>query len=158
MTAINLQTQLKAFRDVIAYAEGTDRPAVQKSSLNGYDVIVGGSLFTCFDDHPRKLVYLPRYKISSSAAGRYQFIRATWDGLAKQLKLTNFMPDSQDKACDELLRKCGARAALERGKFDEACRLANKTWASLPGAPYGQRTETLATLRTIFRAKGGVIQ
>lgn len=156
--SINIAKQLKAFRDVLAYAEGTDRPEVQKSNHFGYDVIVGGSLFTCFNDHPRVLVNLPRYKIKSSAAGRYQMIRATWDALRKRLKLPDFSPKSQDLACDELLRECGARSALLRGNFDEACQKANPIWASLPGSPYGQRTENSATLRRIFVDRGGIIR
>lgn len=158
MTTIELTNQLKAFRDVLAYAEGTDKPSVQKSNHRGYDVIVGGSLFTDFKDHPRKLVKLPRYNISSSAAGRYQFIRATWDTLRKRLKLADFSPASQDAACNELLRECGSRALLSQGKFDEACYKANKIWASLPGSPYGQRTENVATLRRIFVERGGIIR
>jgi muramidase (phage lysozyme) len=158
MHTIELANQLKAFRDVIAFSEGTDRPEVQESHHFGYDVIVGGSLFQCFDDHPRKLVKLPRYNISSSAAGRYQFIRATWDALRKRLKLTDFSPKSQDAACDELLRECGAKMLLAAGKFDQACYAANKIWASLPGSPYGQRTEKVATLRRIFTERGGIIR
>lgn len=155
---MNIETQLKAFRDVLAYAEGTDKPSVQKSNFNGYDVIVGGELLMCFDKHPGKLVKLPRYGISSSAAGRYQFLRATWATLQKRLKLPDFSPASQDKACDELLRECGARAHLLNGKFELACKSANRIWASLPGSPYGQRTENVATLRAIFVKAGGVIR
>jgi muramidase (phage lysozyme) len=155
---MDVLNQLKAFRDVIAYAEGTDRPEVQESNHNGYDVIVGGSLFTDFSAHPRKLVYLPAYKIKSSAAGRYQQIWPTWNALRKRLGLRDFSPRSQDAACDELLRGCGARGPLLDGNFDLACRKANRLWASLPGSPYGQRTENLATLRRIFTAKGGIIK
>ncbi len=155
---MDITKQLAAMRDVIAFAEGTDRPEVQKSNHGGYDVIVGGGLFHCFKDHPRVLVPLKRYGIKSSAAGRYQFIRATWDALRKRLKLTDFSPRSQDAACDELLRECGARRHLEAGKFDDACFAANNIWASLPGSPYGQRTENIATLRRIFVERGGTIR
>ena len=158
MTTINTNTQLKAFRDTLAYAEGTDKPGFQPTRFWGYDVIVGGSLFLDFRDHPRVLITLPKLGIKSSAAGRYQFIRATWDSLRSRLRLTDFSPPSQDKACDELLRECGATTLLAQGKFDEACYAANKIWASLPGSPYGQRTENIATLRRIFTAKGGVIR
>lgn len=154
---INISIQLKAFRDVIAYSEGTDKPAFQPTRCRGYDVIVGGGLFTDFSKHPRILVYLPRYKIKSSAAGRYQFIRATWDALQRRLKLPDFSPASQDAACDELLRECGATKRLVTGDFDGACKAANGIWASLPGSPYGQRTENLATLRALFISRGGTI-
>ena len=149
--------QLHAFRDVLAYSEGTDRPSVQKSNHHGYDVIVGGSLFDDFRAHPRKLVWLPRYRVYSSAAGRYQFIRSTWDALRKRLNLPDFGPCSQDAACDELLRECGALTHLVRGDFDGAVKAAREIWASLPGSSAGQRTEKLDTLRGVFIEHGGKI-
>lgn len=155
---MNIEDQLRAFRDTLAYAEGTDKPAVQNSNFLGYDVIVGGSLFSDFSKHPNKLVHLPRYNISSSAAGRYQFIRTTWNALVKKLGLVDFTPKSQDAACNELLRECGARARLAVGDFAGALKAGNKIWASLPGSPHGQRIEDAATLRAIFVSRGGVVK
>ena len=43
-------------------SEGTDNGR-QKTRNHGYDVIVGGELFTDYSDHPRKLVTLnPKLK------------------------------------------------------------------------------------------------
>ncbi|MBE0437784.1 MAG: hypothetical protein IBX56_18520, partial [Methylomicrobium sp.] len=42
--------RIDAFLDMIAYAEGT----VRFGSENGYNVIVGGSTFDDYKDHPRK--------------------------------------------------------------------------------------------------------
>ncbi len=65
---------MKAFLDMLAYSEGTDNGR-QKTNNHGYDdVIVGGSLFTDYSDHPRKLVSLPKLGIKSTAAGRYQVL------------------------------------------------------------------------------------
>ena len=50
--------------------EGTDNGR-QKTRNHGYDVIVGGELFTDYSDHPRKLVTL-NPKLKSTGAGRYQ--------------------------------------------------------------------------------------
>ena len=36
----------------------------QKTRNHGYDVIVGGELFTDYSDHPRKLVTLSRTQIN----------------------------------------------------------------------------------------------
>ena len=56
--------QRKAFLDMLAWSEGTDNGR-QKTRNHGYDVIVGGELFTDYSDHPRKLVTLnPKLKIS----------------------------------------------------------------------------------------------
>lgn len=143
----------RAFLDMLAYSEGTDHPN-QKSSFNGYDVIVGGGTFKCFDDHPR-IVVTVRPGLRSSAAGRYQFIRSTWDALKKRLKLPDFGPISQDRACLELLRECGALNCLDRNDLAGAIRSARRIWASLPGAGYGQREEKLAVLQKKFTDAGG---
>ena len=45
---------------------------VRKTRNHGYDVIVGGELFTDYSDHPRKLVTL-NPKLKSTGAGRYSF-------------------------------------------------------------------------------------
>ena len=47
----------------------------QKTRNHGYDVIVGGELFTDYSDHPRKLVTL-NLKLKSTGAGRYQLLSA----------------------------------------------------------------------------------
>ncbi|HBE5220961.1 TPA: lysozyme, partial [Escherichia coli] len=50
-----LNSQRKAFLDMVAWSEGTDN-GLQPTRNHGYDVIVGGELFTDYSDHPRKLV------------------------------------------------------------------------------------------------------
>ena len=68
---------------MLAWSEGTDNGR-QKTRNHGYDVIVGGELFTDYSDHPRKLVTL-NPKLKSTGAGRAGFSRwvgclpaATW--------------------------------------------------------------------------------
>ena len=47
---------------MLAWSEGTDNGRL-KTRNHGYDVIVGGELFTDLPDHPRKLVTLnPKLK------------------------------------------------------------------------------------------------
>ena len=50
----------------------------QETRNHGYDVIVGGELFTDYSDHPRKLVTL-NPKLKSTGAGRYQLLSRWWD-------------------------------------------------------------------------------
>ena len=57
---------------------------------HGYDVIVGGELFTDYSDHPRKLVTL-NPKLKSTGAGRYQLLSRWWDAYRKQLGLKDFL-------------------------------------------------------------------
>ena len=52
-----INNQRKAFLDMLAWSEGIDNGR-QKTRNHGYDVIVGGELFTDYSDHPRKLVTL----------------------------------------------------------------------------------------------------
>lgn len=86
----NLNPQRKAFLDMLAWSEGTDNGR-QPTRNHGYDVIVGGELFTDYSDHPRKLVTL-HPKLKSTAAGRYQLLSRWWDAYRKQLGLKDFSP------------------------------------------------------------------
>ena len=54
---VEINNQRKAFLDMLAWSEGTDNGR-QKTRNHGYDVIVGGELFTDYSDQYRKLVTL----------------------------------------------------------------------------------------------------
>ena len=54
---VEINNQRKAFLDMLAWSEGTDNGR-QKTRNHGYDVIVGGKLFTDYSDHPRNDVTL----------------------------------------------------------------------------------------------------
>ena len=61
---VEINNQRKAFLDMLLWSEGTDNGR-QKTRNHGYDVIVGGELFTDYSDHPRKLVTLnPKLKVN----------------------------------------------------------------------------------------------
>ena len=142
---------------MIAHAEGVER----FSQSGGYDVIVGGSLFHDYADHPRKLVPILSLGIKSTAAGRYQFLARTWDDLVARnglRMLPDFSPESQDRAAIQLLKQCGAYSMIREGRIYEAINAARKLWASLPGAGYGQRELTAETLRTVYLNAGGVVR
>lgn len=71
---VEINNQRKAFLDMLAWSEGTDNGR-QKTRNHGYDVIVGGELFTDYSDHPRKLVTLNPIFVSplSSACRTYTY-------------------------------------------------------------------------------------
>ena len=71
--------QRKAFLDMLAWSEGTDNGR-QKTRNHGYDVIVGGELFTDYSDHPRKLV--TQTQNSNQQAPDYQLLSRWWDPTA----------------------------------------------------------------------------
>ena len=80
---------------MLAWSEGTDNGR-QKTRNHGYDVIVGGELFTDYSDHPRKLVTLnPKLKINRRrtppASSRW------WDAYRKQLGLKDFSPEKSGR-------------------------------------------------------------
>lgn len=142
-----------AFLDTLAFSEGT-----HDKGEDGYNVLVGGALLGSYSAHPGKAVWLPRYKVHSTAAGRYQFLRKTWMNLDRQLGLPSFEPIYQDLGAIELIRGRKALADVKAGRFDVAVAKCAKEWASLPGAGYGQREIPIDTLRAVFVAAGGQIK
>jgi len=151
-----------AFADMLAVSEGTD-DGRQRTKCMGYDVLVGGGLFTDFSAHPGVMVQILKPRpdgtggLKSSAAGRYQFLRGTWAEMSALLKLPDFMPESQDLACVQLFKRRGAFGLIQQGRFDEAVAACRKEWASLPGAGYGQHEQKIGRLRRAYTDAGGLI-
>lgn len=147
----------KAFLDMIAHTEGT-----YAIGDRGYNALVGGGIFDGgYAHHPNHLVELKnragKVVLRSDAAGRYQFLFSTWAGLKTALDLPDFGPASQDTACLELVRQHGVLDGLQAGRVAAAIAACNKTWASLPGSPYGQPTHSLDDCLRIYRNAGGTI-
>jgi muramidase (phage lysozyme) len=138
----------RAFLDMIAYSE--IGPKLLSESDNGYNVIVGGTLFRDYSDHPRQSIKLPRLGIKSTAAGRYQILARYFDAYKKILKLPDFSPASQDKIALQLIRECRALDEIERGDIEEAIKLCRSRWASLPGANYNQHENKLDDLLAAY--------
>ncbi|WKN20782.1 glycoside hydrolase family 104 protein [Azotobacter vinelandii] len=145
-----------AFLDLIAWSEGTDNGR-QPTKDNGYDVVVGGSLFTGYADHPRKLISLPLLGIKSTAAGRYQILSRYYDHYERALDLPDFSPISQDKIALQLIRECRALDDIKEGRIKDAIRKCRSRWASLPGAGYGQHEHATDDLLAQYIAAGGVL-
>ena len=97
---------------------GTDNGR-QKTRNHGYDVIVGGELFTDYSDHPRKLVTL-NPKLKSTGAGRYQLLSRWWDAYRKQLGLKDFSPKSQDAVALQQIKERGALPMIDRGDIRQS--------------------------------------
>lgn len=153
MQAIN--SQRKAFLDMLAWSEGTDKPG-QPTKNRGYDVIVGGSLFTDYSDHPRKLVTL-NPTLKSTAAGRYQLLSKWWDAYRKQLGLKDFSPASQDAVALQQIKERRALELIDAGDIRQAIDRCSNIWASLPGAGYGQFEHKADNLIAKFKEVGGKV-
>ena len=135
-----------AFLSVVRTGEGT-------LAEDGYQILYGGQRFTGFGDHPRRKITAG--SITSSAAGAYQFLSKTWDGLVSQYGFPDFSPACQDEAAVALIAGRHALGDVISGRFDIAVDKCNREWASLPGSPYGQPTLTLARARKAYAQAGG---
>lgn len=146
-----------AFLDLIAWAEGTDN-GIQPTRDDGYDVIVGGTLFEGYADHPRRSVRLPALGISSTAAGRYQILARYWDHYRASLNLRGgFIPENQDRVALQLIRECRALDDIKAGRIEQAIHKCRSRWASLPGAGYGQHEHKVGPLLVAYSSAGGVL-
>jgi len=139
---------------MIAFSEGT---STIKGSDNGYNVIVGGSLFKSYADHPRTLVKL-NAKLSSTAAGRYQLLLRYYIAYKKLLKLKDFSPASQDAIAIQQIRERKALPDIEAGDFDAAVKKCANIWASFPGAGYNQHENKIEKLRAFYVKSGGILK
>lgn len=143
-----------AFLDMIAWSEGTDNGR-QPTKDHGYDVLVGGGIFTGYADHPRRLVEIPKLGIRSTAAGRYQLLSKYYDAYRLRLRLQDFSPLSQDLIAIQQLREQKALMPIADGDVAGAIARCRSIWASLPGAGYGQHEHKLGSLQLAYAVAGG---
>lgn len=156
MAVIEEHPNVRAFLDMLAVSEGT----VNYGKQNGYDVLFGGGLFVGFDDHPRQKITrkMSGRSITSTAAGRYQFLERTWDAIVKQYGFKGrFTPEAQDLAAIKLIKERRAYEDVLAGRFDIAVEKCRNIWASLPGAGYGQPEHKLENLQASYLKAGGTI-
>lgn len=153
-----------AFLDMIAWSEGT--PKVEGSD-DGYNVIVGETLFDSYDDHPRKLVILNKKGLKSTAAGRYQLLARYFDHYREILDLDNkdkypdgpFSPPAQDVIAIQQIKECrGALADIDAGSIESAIKGVSNIWASLPGNNYDQHQNSIEALLGVYKGAGGNVK
>ena len=141
---------VRKFLDLISYTEGTQG--------NGYRTAFGGGQLRSLNDHPR---YLKTFRQTdgtlnkTSAAGRYQFLKGTWDNVARQYGLKDFSPHSQDLGAVALLFGRDAIPALLKGDFQTAVRKTGAEWASLPTSNYKQNKRSWDNVNKFLGGKLG---
>lgn len=144
---------VQAFLRVIRLGEGTSDPA-------GYRRMFGGKHFESFTDHPR-IANTATFKngktVTSTAAGAYQFLSKTWDGLVSQYGLADFSEETQDLGAALLINQVRALGDVIAGNFELAVKKCASIWASLPGSPYGQPTITMEKALAKYKDEGGTI-
>lgn len=141
----------RAFLDMLAWSEIGER--LLRNSDNGYNVLVGGSLFKGYADHPNIL----NKALKSTAAGRYQILHRYWVAYKKLLSLPDFSPASQDAVALQMCKEQGALADIDAGRFVVAVAKVANIWASLPGAGYGQRENKISDLKVAYLKAGGTV-
>ncbi len=141
-----------AFLDLIAASEGT-----AGKGDDGYNIIVGGTFFHGYADHPRKLIKVNDH-LYSTAAGRYQILTRNYDAYKNLLGLKDFSPESQDRIALQMIRECRAIPDVSVGDITAAVSKCAHIWASLPGAGYHQHENKLSELAKAYSAAGGVLQ
>lgn len=125
--------------DLIASTEGTTK--------NGYNTAFGGGRFDNLSAHPNvrsAFTQTDGNQNFTTAAGRYQFLKGTWDGLSKQYGFRDFSPKAQDMGAIALLAQNGALKDAMNGDFQTAIQKSGKTWASLPSSQYAQNKKSWA--------------
>lgn len=132
----NLPDNVKKFLMLITMTEGTDRDKTPYNELFGF------TNFTGYASHPNILIKSRNYR--STAAGRYQILKATWNYLKKKYPELTFSPEDQDTMAWILIKEQGAKQEVLAGNWEAAIAKTNDCWASLPGSPYGQPTHKLA--------------
>ena len=115
---------------------GTDNGR-QKTRNHGYDVIVGGELFTDYSDHPRKLVTLNSKNSNQQAPDATSFFplvgclpQAAWP--------ERLLSEKSDAVALQQIKERGALPMIDRGDIRQAIDRCSNIWASLLGAGYGR--------------------
>ncbi|HEP6278459.1 TPA: hypothetical protein VDA67_001895 [Burkholderia vietnamiensis] len=124
-----------AYLRMLSAAEGT------ASAANPYAVGFGGKPIDDLSAHPGTSTTFTQTdgkQSTTSAAGAYQFERATWQGIQKALNLPDFGPRSQDIGALYLMHQNGSLSDVLNGNYSAAIQKDGKTWASLPTSPYAQ--------------------
>lgn len=150
---LELARKREAFLQMIAFAEGTE-----KAGDSGYNVLFGYELFNSYAAHPNRKV--TRGGLTSTAAGRYQFLYDTWQIVAKATKVPDFSPASQDRGVIHLLDaiRRPALSLLDQGKIEQAILATRGEWASFPtpeARRYGQGGKTMAQMLAAYNRAYG---
>lgn len=141
-------TKHGALLDTIAFAEGT-----AGRGYDGYNVLFAYQMVTDCNKHPDRRVCSGSY--CSTAAGRYQFLTTTWNGLG----LPNFRPENQEKGAMTLVSRRKATVPSDRAltatEFANVMDRISWEWASLPPGRYGQPQKSLSSLRAEYCKHAG---
>jgi muramidase (phage lysozyme) len=138
----------KALHDSIAWAEGT-----RGYSEDGYDVMFSFKIMNSCNKHPNQCLKFG--SSCSTAAGRYQFLKGTWDSVKNANGLSNFEPESQEVGAKYLVNTVRhvtvpQGRAMTSSEFSNAMSKLSWEWASLPPGRYGQPNKSSSQMRNFY--------
>jgi muramidase (phage lysozyme) len=132
---------IAAFLRLIRFAEN------RSDSDDVYFLLYGGKQrFTDTSRHPDRAI--TAWGRTSTAAGAYQILYATWKEARDRGIVIDFSRASQDKLAIEKLRSRHALAYVQQGDIDHAIPLLRREWTSLPGG--SQSKMTMDEARALF--------
>ena len=102
-----------------------------------YNTIVGGKKFNDLSKHPG-IVGVTTKEGPSTAAGKWQITKTTYDDIAPKIGVTDFSEDSQKAIAVKLIENNNALDDVKKGDWNTATAKLGKVWASLPSSPYSQ--------------------
>ena len=131
---VEINNQRKAFLDMLAWSEGTDNGR-QKTRNHGYDVIVGGELFTDYSDHPRKSCHA-KLKTQINRRRTLPAFPVGWMPTARSLAWKTSLRKVRTLWYWQQIKERGALPMIDRGDIRQAIDRCSNIWASLLGAGY----------------------
>jgi muramidase (phage lysozyme) len=144
--AYSNEPNVRKFLDMIQKSEGA----------KGYEYGFNNTKLSNLDAHPgtsSSFTETDGKKNSTTAAGKYQFLEKTWNGVRDKLGLTSFKGPEQEAAAVELLRGRGALDAVRSGDWSTALAKTGPEWASLPTSPYKQAKRSMDFVYDALGAK-----
>ena len=141
---------------MLAWSEGTDNG--RQTRNHGYDVIVGGELFTDYSDHPHQTCHAkPKTQINRRRTLPASFPLVGCLPQAKAAQKTTLRKVRTLWHCSRL-RSVALYYLVDRGDIRQAIDRCSNIWASLPGAGYGQFEHKADSLIAKFKEAGGTVR
>ena len=152
---VEINNQRKAFLDMLAWSEGLIT-TTSETRNHGYDVIVGGELFTDYPITSQTCHAKPKTQINRRRTLPASFPlvgclpQAAWP--------ERLLSESQDAVALQQIKERGALPMIDRGDIRQAIDRCSNIWASLPGAGYGQFEHKADSLIAKFKEAGGTVR
>ena len=131
---------------------------VRKTRNHGYDVIVGGELFTDYSRSPSQTCHAKTQNPNQQAPDATSFFSRWWDALTASSWPERLLSESQDAVALQQIKERGALPMIDRGDIRQAIDRCSNIWASLPGAGYGQFEHKADSLIAKFKEAGGTVR